>query len=106
MRWGVDVIITDTTLVWLDLRRALQGKLSDRLHLDVNDELMSVFVAADYDKIISKHSRVFLWTTISYYSPILFAYSVLAKKYLEKYAGPFDDYTTLPLAPTTIATTA
>lgn len=73
VRWGVDVIITDTTRVWLDLRSELQ---------------------ADYDKKISQHSRLFLWTTLQYYSPVLFAHRKLLKKHLEGVAGSFDCHPT------------
>ncbi|KAJ3514044.1 hypothetical protein NMY22_g14867 [Coprinellus aureogranulatus] len=70
VRWNVDVIITDTTQVWLDLRRSLES---------------------DYDKSISQYSRLFLWTSPKYYTPFLSAYSLAAKKYLENVAGPFDN---------------
>ncbi|TBU41465.1 PLC-like phosphodiesterase [Dichomitus squalens] len=68
VRWGVDVIITDVTKTWLDLRSALQ---------------------VDYDKIAAQHSRLFYWTTLEFYTPV----QMLARRrdhvYLEGYAGPF-----------------
>ncbi|KAF6762067.1 PLC-like phosphodiesterase [Ephemerocybe angulata] len=69
VRWGVDVIITDTTAIWLDLRRALQ---------------------ADYDKSMSQYSRLFLWTTFDFYSPVLYRLRAAVKTNLEKVAGPFE----------------
>lgn len=66
----MDVIITDTTQVWLDLRRNLES---------------------DYEKNISQYSRLFLWTSPKYYTPFISAYSLAAKKYLENVAGPFDN---------------
>ncbi|KAI0797104.1 PLC-like phosphodiesterase [Abortiporus biennis] len=78
-RWDVDVILTDVPKTWLNLRSALQ---------------------VDYDKIVSKHSRLFLYTTWQFYTP----YQMLMRKYikarLEEAAGPFkfSDTTTVPEA--------
>jgi len=69
VRWEVDVIITDVTKTWLDMRKALE---------------------TDYEKIGSQYGRIFLWTTPQYYTPILHVYSKQAKIYLERIAGPFD----------------
>ncbi|KAF9534577.1 PLC-like phosphodiesterase [Crepidotus variabilis] len=71
VRWGVNVIITDVTQIWLDLRAALQ---------------------ADYDKTGSQYGRSFLWTTLGFYTPVLSWYSSTGRSYLEKVAGPFDDF--------------
>ncbi|KAG2013251.1 hypothetical protein CC2G_010182 [Coprinopsis cinerea AmutBmut pab1-1] len=69
VRWEVNVIITDVTQTWLELRNALQH---------------------DYDKIVSQYSRIFLWTTINFYSPWLAADSRHERSKLEKVKGPFD----------------
>ncbi|KAF8076793.1 PLC-like phosphodiesterase [Lyophyllum atratum] len=69
VRWEVNVIITDVTRTWLDMRSALE---------------------TDYEKIGSQYGRVFLWTTPKYYTPFLLANSNKAKTYLERIAGPFD----------------
>jgi len=69
VRWGVHAIITDVTNTWLNLRTALE---------------------ADYDKTRSQYGRAFLWTTFSFYTPVLSAYSRKVRRYLEKTAGPFD----------------
>ncbi|KAG9087893.1 hypothetical protein FRC06_002309, partial [Ceratobasidium sp. 370] len=47
-RWGVDVILTDVTSVWLQLRAQLQ---------------------ADFEKTSKSNSRWFLWTSPTYYYP-------------------------------------
>ncbi|KAG6919741.1 hypothetical protein DXG01_001575 [Tephrocybe rancida] len=69
VRWEVDVIITDVTKTWLDMRAALQN---------------------DYEKIGSQYGRIFLWTTPKFYTPFLLVYSKQAQKNLELIAGPFD----------------
>ncbi|TFK17115.1 PLC-like phosphodiesterase [Coprinopsis marcescibilis] len=69
VRWEVNVIITDVTRTWLELRDALQN---------------------DYEKIVSQYSRLFLWTTLNFYAPFLAAYSRQSKLDLEKVAGPFE----------------
>jgi len=70
VRWNVNAIITDFTKTWLDLRSDLQ---------------------TDYEKIGSQYGRFFLWTTFKFYTPVMMAYSRLAKAYLESIAGPFDE---------------
>lgn len=69
VRWGVDVILTDFTRVWLDMRAELQ---------------------ADYSKQVAQYDRFFLWTSWRLYSPVVFAQQVILKKYLEGVAGPFN----------------
>ncbi|KAG8693620.1 hypothetical protein FRC08_009000 [Ceratobasidium sp. 394] len=48
-RWGVDVILTDVTSVWLTLRAQLQ---------------------ADFETTSKSSSRWFLWTSPTYYYPV------------------------------------
>ncbi|KIL70446.1 hypothetical protein M378DRAFT_183930 [Amanita muscaria Koide BX008] len=69
VRWGVHAIITDVTKTWIELRSKLE---------------------ADYDGIVSKYGRIFLWTTPMFYTPVLMLNSVLARRTLENVAGPFD----------------
>ncbi|KAI0722667.1 PLC-like phosphodiesterase [Earliella scabrosa] len=79
VRWGIDVIITDTTKTWLDLRSALQ---------------------VDYDKIAAQYSRMFYWTTLEFYTPMQVYQRIRDHSYLEGYAGPFrkiDTVEPLPL---------
>ncbi|KIP10348.1 hypothetical protein PHLGIDRAFT_33894 [Phlebiopsis gigantea 11061_1 CR5-6] len=68
VRWGVDAILTDVTKTWLDLRAALQ---------------------VDYDKIARQHGRLFLWTSMRYYTPVQVLLRMKAKAWLESAAGPF-----------------
>ncbi|KAI0677253.1 PLC-like phosphodiesterase [Trametes maxima] len=68
VRWGIDVIITDVTKTWLDLRSALE---------------------VDYDNIAAQHSRMFYWTALEFYSPIQFVVRRRDHLDLERYAGPF-----------------
>ncbi|KAI9064831.1 PLC-like phosphodiesterase [Trametes sanguinea] len=68
VRWGIDVIITDVTRTWLDLRSALE---------------------VDYDKIAAQHSRLFHWTNVEFYTPIQLISRRRDHLYLERYAGPF-----------------
>ncbi|KAF9567419.1 PLC-like phosphodiesterase [Agrocybe pediades] len=81
VRWGVNGIITDTTKTWLDLRSALQ---------------------TDYEKIGSQYGRFFLWTTLKFYTPVILAYSRKSQSYLESIAGPFEDPSSVVVAPTPI----
>ena len=95
VRWGIDVIITDVTKTWLDLRGALQGSVHPlgSVFPHAADELHVV----DYDKIARQHSRMFLWTTMHYYSPVQ-AFTRIAKKAaLENVAGPFKLAVVAPL---------
>ncbi|KAG6854448.1 hypothetical protein C0991_006527 [Blastosporella zonata] len=69
VRWEVDVIITDTTKTWLDMRAALRN---------------------DYEKIGGQYGRIFLWTTPKFYTPFLLLYRRTSQTYLERVAGPFD----------------
>jgi len=71
VRWEVNVIITDVTKTWLDLRSDLQ---------------------VDYDKTRSQYGRSFLWTTYRFYTPVIAYYSNRIRKYLEMVGGPFDDF--------------
>ncbi|KAH9948787.1 PLC-like phosphodiesterase [Amylocystis lapponica] len=68
VRMDVDVILTDVTRTWLDLRAAMQ---------------------VDYDKIAARHSRMFLWTSLQYYTAWQYRLSWLSGKTLEMFAGPF-----------------
>ncbi|THH27820.1 hypothetical protein EUX98_g6356 [Antrodiella citrinella] len=68
VRWGVDVILTDVTQTWLDLRQAL---------------------SVDYEKITAQHSRIFLWTTWKYYPPWQIFNRLHESSYLESVKGPF-----------------
>lgn len=79
VRWGVDVVITDVTQKWLELRGALQ---------------------VDYDTMLSRYGRLFLWTTWQFYFPVTSSWERLTRMYLESAAGPFDHFV-LP-EPTTI----
>jgi len=82
VRWEVDVIITDVTRTWLELRSALQ---------------------TDYEKIGSKYGRFFLWTSPRFYTPFLLLGSKASQSRLESVAGPFDAvFKVATLAPTTV----
>lgn len=48
------------------------------------------YVVADYEKISAQYGRVFLWTTLAYYTPFLLLGSRKAKASLEEVAGSFD----------------
>ncbi|KAJ7368882.1 PLC-like phosphodiesterase [Mycena olivaceomarginata] len=69
VRWEVDVILTDVTKTWLDLRTALRS---------------------DYEKIAAGYSRFFLWTSFRFYAPLRFIRAVVNRENLESVAGPFD----------------
>ncbi|KAF9226724.1 PLC-like phosphodiesterase [Gyrodon lividus] len=70
VRWGADVVLTDVTKKWLELRGAL---------------------LVDYDAILSRYGRWFLWTTWKFYLPNIMAHRV-SKYHLESVAGPFDKF--------------
>jgi hypothetical protein len=69
VRWEVDVILTDCTKTWLDLRASLQS---------------------DYEKIGSQYGRLFLWTSLVFYKPVVLTFQYLNHMKLESIAGPFD----------------
>ncbi|KAF9809831.1 hypothetical protein IEO21_07231 [Rhodonia placenta] len=75
VRWGVDVIITDVTQKWLDLRGALR---------------------VDYDKIAARHGRTFLWTKWEYWPPARILDTWSNSKEVEAFAGPFMQEITFP----------
>lgn len=88
MRWGADVILTDATRKWLDLREALRGMVRAGFFYVV---LMSQLFLVDYDTTLAQHGRWFLWTTWKFYLPgILRRWN--SKYSLEKIAGPFDKF--------------
>lgn len=89
MRWNVNAIITDFTKTWLDLRSDLQSEFENTSCF--NEANYPSPVVADYEKIGSQYGRFFLWTTFKFYTPVMMAYSRLAKAYLESIAGPFDE---------------
>ncbi|KAF9644499.1 PLC-like phosphodiesterase [Thelephora ganbajun] len=71
VRWGVDVILTDKTQTWLELRAALEK---------------------DYENISAKHkSRLFLWTQPKYYSIFQTGIDYLVVYALEKAGGPMTE---------------
>ncbi|KAJ6515363.1 PLC-like phosphodiesterase, partial [Mycena sanguinolenta] len=76
VRWEVDVILTDVTRTWLDLRTALHS---------------------DYEKIAARYSRFFLWTSIRFYPPVRFIRAVVNREHLESVAGPFDKFKISPV---------
>ncbi|KAI0080847.1 PLC-like phosphodiesterase [Panus rudis PR-1116 ss-1] len=67
-RWNVDVIITDVPKTWLGLRSDLE---------------------ADYHKVTARHSRLFLWTNLKFYTPFQIAERNATHRDLEMAAGPF-----------------
>ncbi|KZT05553.1 PLC-like phosphodiesterase [Laetiporus sulphureus 93-53] len=86
VRWGVDVILTDTTQVWLDLRNALQ---------------------VDYDKIAGRYGRSFLWTSWEFYTPATRMRERAARAYIESCVGPFQVVSeTLPAQSATVPASA
>lgn len=66
-RWNVSVILTDRTQVWLDLRNKLSSNPTTP----------------------NEYGRTFLWTSPLYYRPTHLLFGFLARKNLEKEAGPF-----------------
>jgi len=79
VRWGVDVILTDVTKVWLDLRNALY---------------------VDYDKIAAQYGRTFLWTSWKFYTPATRLGARSSRAYIESLVGPFQQVQdTTPAAP-------
>jgi len=53
--------------------------------------MLDKYIAVDYDKIVSQHGRIFLWTTFKFYTPVQAMYVRYVQDYLERIAGPFDD---------------
>ncbi|OJT07112.1 hypothetical protein TRAPUB_2046 [Trametes pubescens] len=80
VRMGVDVILTDKTKVWLDLREEMRN---------------------DYDGVMRRYSRTFLWTSTRYYLPARKLWEGLLLHILQKYGGPLDQFDKVEGAPTT-----
>jgi len=71
VRWGVNVILTDKTQTWLELRTGLEN---------------------DYEKISAKHnSRLFLWTQPQYYGFFQMTNEYRVVVALEKAGGPMSE---------------
>ncbi|KAJ3987643.1 PLC-like phosphodiesterase [Lentinula detonsa] len=77
VRWGVDCILTDVTRTWLDMRSALY---------------------ADYEKTGLQYSRIFLWTTLDYWTPIQMLRQTAHVKRLQSIAGPFTTAATVTVS--------
>lgn len=60
----------------------------------LNNELTRISIV-DHDKIAAKYRRTFLWTTLSFYAPVMFLYDYVLNKQVVEAAGPFD----IPPAP-------
>jgi len=70
VRWGVAAILTDRTKAWLALRKGLED---------------------DYKKTIEQYgSRVFLWTSLKHWSPMVMLKAAAAQTYLVTAAGPLE----------------
>ncbi|KAI9000729.1 PLC-like phosphodiesterase [Trametes punicea] len=69
VRMGVDVILTDKTKTWLELRERLK---------------------TDYDGVMAQYGRTFLWTTPQYYLPVRKYWERWIEKMLTLYGGPLD----------------
>ncbi|KAK7036749.1 hypothetical protein VNI00_011415 [Paramarasmius palmivorus] len=68
-RWGVDVILTDVTKTWLDLRETLQ---------------------ADFPLVSAKYSRRFLWTSPFFWTPIIILLHYISDWYFTRVVGPWE----------------
>jgi hypothetical protein len=51
----------------------------------------------DYEKIVAQYGRIFLWTTLRFYTPFRIIESRQAKGYLERIAGSFDTISSAPV---------
>jgi hypothetical protein len=85
----VDVILTDVTKTWLDLRTALRCTFPFLLAQN-HSLIASHLITADYEKIAAGYSRFFLWTSFRFYAPLRFIRAVVNRENLESVAGPFD----------------
>ncbi|KAH9855047.1 PLC-like phosphodiesterase [Lenzites betulinus] len=88
VRMGVDVVLTDKTKTWLELRETLRK---------------------DYDGVMARYGRSFLWTGLRFYMPTRKLWEGLVSHMLQKYGGPFDQPVDKPVdgaGPTTVQPTA
>lgn len=70
VRWGVSAILTDRTKAWLELRKSLEE---------------------DYEKTVGQYgSRVFLWTQLRHWSPMVMMKAAVSETYIVTAAGPLD----------------
>lgn len=81
-------MLTDVTKKWLDLREALQGTPDLPLILDVSLNCHAV----DYDAMLSRYGRLFLWTKWHFYFPAVLSFARATRMTLESAAGPFDHF--------------
>ncbi|KAJ6572894.1 PLC-like phosphodiesterase [Mycena sp. CBHHK59/15] len=70
VQWDVDGIVTDNPNRWLELKSALE---------------------ANYDTTTARYSRLFLYTTPTFYWPFTYEIQKLAKYVLERWGGPLDE---------------
>ncbi|ESK95394.1 glycerophosphodiester phosphodiesterase [Moniliophthora roreri MCA 2997] len=73
-RWGVDVILTDVTKTWLELRKSLE---------------------ADFEQVSAKHGRRFLWTNPLFWSPVIGTLHYVSNYYFTRVVGPWEQATIL-----------
>lgn len=86
VRWGVDAILTDVTKTWLELRESLRGASPDLLYT----QYLSL-TTVDYDKVLMRSSRLFLWTTPGYWGLVQYWWIMpFWSKLLIKWGGPFE----------------
>lgn len=90
MRWGADVILTDVTKKWLDLREALRGMAHDVVFFHC--AVLMLTILADYNSTLARHGRWFLWTTWKFYLPGIVLHRSSSRYALEKIAGSFDNF--------------
>ena len=84
----MDVILTDKTKDWLDLRETLRGTLGCSGSSEMRTCGAHLGLTADYDRIMQGHSSTFLWTSPRYYFVSRKFWETLASYYLQKFGGP------------------
>ena len=84
VRWGAFAILTDVPWTYIALRRKLEGQ-------SFGEKLMpglTNITTANFEEA-SRISRLFLWTTLRYYTARQILYWRLERWYLESIRGPF-----------------
>ena len=100
IRWNVDAVITDVPLAYLQLRSSVDCECIF-LHFFCIE--LSALHTADYAKADSEMSRLFLWTSARYWSPVQFYFWRWQRSFLEKLGGPFEEITEVPQTTATVA---
>ena len=89
---GVDVILTDRTKVWLDLREELKSASDSVFTWISHTDAYFPTAVEDREGVMARYGRSFLWTSPQYYLPMRKLWENMLQKLLVKYGGPLEGF--------------